>query len=102
MAAALVAAGWQVCARNWRGGGGELDVVVEREGQLRVVEVKLRAVEDPLTDDAIPPSKRSRLRSAARAWLSARGEPDREVCFLVAWVDAKSGEIGWLDDAFDG
>lgn len=99
--AALHALGWSVLATNWRGGGGELDAVVERAGRLRFVEVKLRERDDPLADEAVTASKRTRLRRAARLWLTARGEPEREVCFMVAMVDHQ-GVIEWIDDAFDG
>ena len=98
---ALEALGWRVHARNWRGGGGELDAVVERAGRLRFVEVKLRERDDPLADEAVNAGKRTRLRRAARHWLTARGEPEREVCFMVATIDHE-GFIDWIDDAFDG
>ena len=65
VASLLAADGWSVLARNWRGGGGELDVVVARGVAVRFVEVKLRDPADPLGDEAVSASKRSRLRSAA-------------------------------------
>lgn len=99
--ALLEAEGWSTLARNWRGAGGELDAVVERRGVLRFVEVKLRDLDDPRADEAVDSSKRSKLRRAARLWLEDRGEPEREVCFMVALVDP-AGPIDWLDDAFDG
>ncbi|MEL6349991.1 MAG: YraN family protein, partial [Myxococcota bacterium] len=40
MCAALRRDGWDILATNFRGGGGELDVVALRDGLLRVVEVK--------------------------------------------------------------
>ncbi len=118
VATLLEARGWAVLVRNWRGGGGELDLVVHSPsflgrggaappqrpppgGFLRFVEVKLRNLSDPLTDEAIPASKRTRLRGAARAWLDAHGSPDAEVAFLVALVD-HDGAVVWIDDAFDG
>ncbi len=98
----LVAQGWSVLDRNWRGGGGELDRVVLRGGELRFVEVKLRAEDDALADDAVPAHKRSRLRGAARAWLEAHGEHATAAsAFMVVWVDA-AGRTRLLDDAFDG
>lgn len=87
---------------NWRGGGGELDLVAEREGCRRFVEVKLREAGDPLRDEAIPDWKRARLRQAALAWEAIHGEPAVEVCFLVAFVDGESGAVELVDDAFDG
>ncbi len=101
MAEALIADGWCLLARNWRGARGELDVVAERAGVLRFVEVKLRDPDDPLSDESVNASKRDRLRSAARLWLSERGDPVGDACFLVAIVGT-GGSIQWIDNAFDG
>ena len=96
--------GWTVLARNWRGGGGELDLVVRRDGSLRFVEVKARETDDERLDEAVTPSKRSKLRAAARAWLLEHGEPPDEGCFLVAQLVLRDGgwDIALIDDAFDG
>jgi putative endonuclease len=101
VADALVVDGWTVLARNWRGAGGEIDVVVERDGKLRFVEVKARTGPDDLVGlEAIGEHKQRRLRAAAEAFLSSYGRPFDEACFLVAWVEG--GTIEWIDDAFDG
>lgn len=104
----LVSAGWNLVARNWVGAGGELDVVVVRDGRLRFVEVKARAPGDLDGLDAIGPGKRRRLVQAARAFLDQWTEPVQEACFTVALVhlpDAPAGldqaRVEWLDDAFD-
>ncbi len=94
--------GWTLLAANWRGGGGELDLVVAHDGKVRFVEVKVRDPADPLADDAVSPHKRRRLRSAGEAWLAQQpGEP-AEVCFLVAYVDTSQDPwaVRWVDDAF--
>ena len=97
----LEGAGWQVLARNWRAAGGELDLIVEKDGRIRFVEVKARRRDDALADDAVSPAQRSRLRRAANLWLAAH--PDvREACFLVAWVRLEDGTVQWMDNAFDG
>ena len=95
----LEAQGWRVLARNWRFEGGELDLVVERGGALRVVEVKARAPDDPVGLDAIDAHKRRCLARAAEAFLCAYEDVVDEVCFLVALVEGE--QITWLDDAFD-
>ena len=100
VAGVLGDAGWTVLARNWRGGGGELDLVVTRDGAVRLVEVKLRELGDARADEAVPQAKRRRLRGAALAWLQEHPAP-REVCFLLAWVDVATGEVVLLDDPFD-
>ena len=88
-------------ARNWRGGGGELDLVVAHDGKLRFVEVKLRRSRDTLSDDAVAPRQRLRLLAAAEAWLEAHGNVD-EACFLLATVDpsVEPWSIVWMDDPF--
>lgn len=105
VASALEDQGWNVLARNWRGEGGELDVVVERDGRLRMVEVKLRDPSDPVGIEAIDRSKQGRLRRAAEAFLVGWPDEVREVCFLVALVEPMPDgdlRITWIDDAFDG
>jgi putative endonuclease len=98
----LEAQGWSVLARNWHARGGELDVVVERDGVLRFVEVRARDPRDDTGLESIGPTKQRRLRAAAEAWLLAHGEPEREVAFLVAIValHADGWTVEWLDDAF--
>jgi putative endonuclease len=97
----LVAEGWTVLARNWRGAGGEIDVVVERARCLRFVEVKARTEPDDVAGlEAIGPHKQRRLRAAAQAFLADYGDGFDEAAFLVAWVEGDT--IEWIDDAFDG
>jgi putative endonuclease len=93
----LIEQGWRILARNWRGGGGELDIVALRDGQLRIVEVKARTDGDPLL--AITPSKQRRLSAAAQAFLDSCEEPWEAASFSIAMVKAK--QLSWLHDAFD-
>ncbi|MFZ5480585.1 MAG: YraN family protein [Myxococcota bacterium] len=104
VASELAGEGWLVLARNWRGGGGELDLVVWRPDRLRFVEVKLRLPEDTLSDDALTHHKLANLRRAASAWLVEHGELAPEHAFLVAFVDGTTDpwSVRWIDDAFDG
>lgn len=92
--------GWKLRATNVLLEGGELDLVVERHGVWRFVEVKSRA--DGSGIDAIDRRKRGHLRRAGEAWLCEHGEPEREVAFLVAVVDlATPGwPVEWWDDPF--
>lgn len=99
--ASLSAGGWEILARNWSGGGGELDVIAQRGGEVRFVEVKARDLEDPLSDEAVSSSKRTRLRRAARLWME-QARWDGPAAFLVALVDTGDQTVRWVDDAFDG
>ncbi len=89
--------GWDILARNWRGGGGELDVVALKAGVLRIVEVKARTNADPL--QAITPRKQRRLVQAAEAFLATSEVSWREISFSIAMVE--NGVLSWLHDAFD-
>jgi len=62
--------GWRIVARNWVGGGGELDIVASRWRTLLVVEVRQRAE----TRDAfasVDRAKLDRTLAAAQALVHA-------------------------------
>jgi Holliday junction resolvase-like predicted endonuclease len=104
----LVDDGWEVLARNWRGGGSEIDLVVRRDARVRLVEVKARQASDDSGLEAIGPEKRRRLRRGGEAWLAEHGSDFRapdgtgEIAFLVALVTLGDGVWGLelIDDAF--
>ena len=66
-------AGYRVVARNFRGPGGEIDLIVRRGRVLAFVEVKAR---DTYADaaEAIRPHQQARIRDAALAFLARRPE----------------------------
>ena len=89
--------GWQVVAQNWRGGGGELDLVVRMGDMVRFVEVKHRT---DVEAEPVRPAQVRRLRSAARAWMTAQQVEDwQEACFWLAEVDGHA-EMQWTLDPF--
>ena len=93
--------GWEVVARNWRGGGGELDLVVRKGGALRMVEVKARGPTDLVgAFEAVDGRKQRKLRRAAEAFLARWDDLVDEVCFVVVAVEGDRVTV--LDDAFDG
>ena len=100
----LESLGWRVLDRNWHSGGGELDLVVERAGAVRLVEVRARADKQVPADESVGPAKQRRLRRAAEAWMLAHPDGWEEIAFLVATVDlsAEGWPVGLIDDAFDG
>jgi putative endonuclease len=81
--------GYVVLARNWRAPhrGGELDLVLARQGTVVFCEVKTRSsAAFGIPAEAVTPAKQRRLRRLAAAWLGADGRRWRTVRFDVASV----------------
>ena len=64
--------GWRICARNWIGGGGELDVVASRWRTLLVAEVR-RRVDHEVAGWSVDAAKLERTRRAAHALIRQHG-----------------------------
>lgn len=84
--------GWRCAARNWSGGGGELDLVCSRWRTLLVVEVRYRTHGDPLA--TIDHAKLSRTLSAAHALIRTYHLQKYHLRVDYAAVDAR-GSIRW-------
>lgn len=81
--------GYHLVARNWRKGHWELDLIMAKQGQLLVVEVKTRtqAVE-PRIGDTLRFHQQQRLRSLAtryRARLKP-GPPPTAFWLMLVWL----------------
>lgn len=62
----LLAMGWDVVARNWRGRGGEVDLIAWHESWLVFVEVKTSLLPSPfLPEERVDPEKQRRLEYLA-------------------------------------
>lgn len=81
-------AGYELCARNWRQGRYELDIVARKAGVVHIVEVKTRRA-GSLTppEAAITPRKFRALDRAAASYLAASGMTEWEVQFDLAAVE---------------
>jgi putative endonuclease len=91
-AAFLAAAGYRVLERNWRCRQGEIDIIVERDGEVVFVEVKTRsslAFGHPL--EAITPAKLARLRHLAAAWCDQAASRPARIRIDVIAVIAPGG-----------
>ncbi len=64
--------GWRICARNWVGGGGELDLVASRWRTLLIVEVRQR-VSGAAAVASVDRAKLDRTLAAAQALVHAHG-----------------------------
>ncbi len=100
----LSARGHRILERNWRGRGGELDLITLRDGILHFVEVKTRTGSQTVGGvwDTISLSKRRKLARTAEAYLL--DAPPHDGCvFTVALVHAVDDEyrVEIIEDAFD-
>jgi putative endonuclease len=69
-----VAHGYVVLDRNWRCREGELDLIVERQGELVFCEVKTRSsYRFGVPAEAVTHAKQRRLRVLAARYLAERG-----------------------------
>ncbi|HEY6097089.1 MAG TPA: YraN family protein [Candidatus Deferrimicrobium sp.] len=97
--------GMRVVARNFRGRGGEIDIVAWEGDVLVFVEVRFREEgTHGAPEETVTPAKRRRIVSAARAYLSTISPADwKEARFDVAAVEG-SGDaavIRYYRNAFD-
>ena len=91
--------GFEIVDRNWRCRAGEIDIVARRGRFLVICEVKTRSSDaygSPAS--AVTPSKQTRLRRLAFAWLEARGLRGPALRFDVACV--VGGEVTVIEAAF--
>ncbi|MGI5874869.1 MAG: YraN family protein [Bacillota bacterium] len=91
-AKALTDRGYTLLRRNFTIRGGEIDLILEREGEIVFVEVKTRRNEAFGTAlESITPAKRRRMIRAAEVFLGG-GAADRDVRFFAVAVYLKDGD----------
>ena len=102
----LILKGYRVRHRNWSGPAGELDLVLQRRGEIVFVEVKTRSTD--LYGGAAAAVDRDKQRSLARtaaAYLGRFGLWDRPCRFDVVTVERLQGPPFWrvrhLRNAFE-
>lgn len=98
--------GFVVVARNYKGSGAEIDLILRHKSELHFVEVKARwslATGHPL--EQVTPKKQRRLARAAETYLLQHPlKPEETVYLSVLGID-HSGlkpEFHWVPDAFEG
>ena len=87
--------GYLICARNWRQGRYEIDIVAEHVGITHIVEVKTRRAGSLLQpEQTISPTKIAALHKAASAYL-AQNRIVGEIEFDLVAIDI------FPDESFD-
>lgn len=104
LAVALIEArGWRVAERNYNLGGGEVDIVAERPGEVIFVEVRSVAT-DYLATPALTVNRRKQqfVIRGARRYLMERQRDRWRVRFDIVAVSFRQEEatLEWLEDAF--
>ena len=88
--------GWRICARNWIGGGGELDIVASRWQTLLIVEVRQRA-SGAAALASVDRAKLDRTIAAARSLIRTHGLERYRLRFDVIGF-ASNGSALWSRD----
>jgi putative endonuclease len=94
----LAQCGYQLIERNWRCSQGEIDLIVERRGEVVFVEVKTRSgtrFGHPF--EAITITKLARLRRLAGAWCGQAAVWPRRIRIDVIGVIAAPGTVPVLE-----
>lgn len=101
-AAFFIWRGYQVIARNWKCRRGELDLVIHKGDELRVIEVKTRLTAGPVgPQEAVTYSKMSKIWEAAARFSEAHPELPDEMHVDVLAVTFTAGGIPvyrWMKD----
>ena len=98
-AAWYVQRGWEVLDRNWRGTGGEIDLILRRNDTVVFCEVKTRSgTAYGFAAEAVDWRKQQRIRALAAQWLRHHHEPIGLLRFDVACV--QNGRLEVLEEAF--
>lgn len=91
--------GYKILAQRWRGAGGEIDLVVERGGQIVFVEVKQSRTHADAAQH-LNVAQQERIYRAAEAFLAQHhGGTEVLMRFDAALVD-QFGVIDILENAF--
>ena len=103
-AAFLEAKGFRILERNWTNKLGEIDLIVERNGEVRFIEVKYRnTVMFGHPEEAITGKKLRHLARAIECWLETRRPaPKRYQADAIA-ITALPGtpvEYYWIEDLY--
>jgi putative endonuclease len=99
----LASRGWRILERRFRSGHRDLDLVVEREGEVAFIEVKTRRgaqFQDPVA--AVNWRKQRELVRSAHVWLERRGRVGARCRFDVVGVvvTAAGVRVRHVENAF--
>lgn len=90
--------GYVILKRNYRGNGGEIDIIATKNGITYFTEVKSRALPGFANPaDSVTPHKRKQICKAASAWFAQQGR-ETESTLLIAEVYPRLGRVVFFED----
>ena len=98
----LLEKGYKILEQNWRSGHREIDIIAESNGELVIVEVKVRKhIGTERLEEHIPGSKQQYLIRAAAAYLKWK-QLDVGVRFDIVLFSGERGKykIEHIENAF--
>ena len=99
-AAFLQTKGFRIIGQNWSTRLGEIDLIAERDGEVRFVEVKTRRSHAyGYPEESVTPEKLSHLRRAIELWLrTARTIPRAyQIDVIAISLTSETPQIEWFE-----
>jgi putative endonuclease len=94
--------GWKILEQNWRSGHREIDIIAESNGELVIVEVKVRkSIGGERLEEHFTPSKQQNLIRAAGAYIGTK-KTNLSVRFDIILLTGEKGgyEMEHIENAF--
>jgi putative endonuclease len=93
--------GFEILARNWRCRYGEIDLVIKKGDEIRIVEVKTRkSLRVGLPEDSVTEEKLERINDIAHCFFSEKGivDPAFHIDALSIIFRAGEADVKYLPD----
>ena len=101
----LVGRGYKIIEKNYRTPFGEVDVIAEKAGRLKFIEVKTRSSKDfGLPQEAVGPAKQKKLAQLAAYYLKKQKKENIRASFevlAVLWNQSGVHEFQLIENAFE-
>ena len=97
--------GYKIIEKNYRTPFGEVDIIAEKSGRLKFIEVKTRSSKDfGLPQEAVGPAKQKKLVQLAAYYLKKQKKENIPASFevlAVLWNQSRAHEFQLIENAFE-
>ncbi len=94
--------GFQVIGQNWNCRLGEIDLIVEKDGEVRFVEVKMRFTKTyGYPEEAITKKKLEHLARAIELWLRTQPHPPLKYqadALAILFPENREPDVQWIQN----